>query len=214
MNVSQGGEDINSSSTLIYRMKAMDQEAWRRFVHIYGPLVYKWCRNAGLSEDEAADIGQNVFQAVVRKIGDFSHKDSGSTLQGWLRVVTRNKIVDHARAKKAGDKGIGGSDAMNRLAEIPAPNVDSHTAVASDPEDEMILIRRALELVLSDFNEESRRAYLMLVVENRKPAEVASELGLTLNAVYLIKSRITRRLREEFAGVIDFDQPSPSGHED
>ena len=35
-----------------------------------------------------------------------------------------------------------------------------------------------------------------------RPRDVAAELGLTVNAVYITKSRVLRRLREEFAGLI------------
>ena len=41
-------------------------------------------------------------------------------------------------------------------------------------------------------------------VEGDAPADVAADLGVTPNAVYLAKSRVLRRLREEFASLADF----------
>jgi RNA polymerase sigma-70 factor (ECF subfamily) len=43
----------------------------------------------------------------------------------------------------------------------------------------------------------------MVTVEDRRPAEVAQELGISTNAVYLAKSRVLVRLREEFGDPLD-----------
>ena len=41
------------------------------------------------------------------------------------------------------------------------------------------------------------------VVRDRPAADVAAELGISVNSVYLAKSRVLRRLREELAGLLD-----------
>jgi RNA polymerase sigma-70 factor (ECF subfamily) len=51
-------------------------------------------------------------------------------------------------------------------------------------------------LVSSEFEPRSYQAVRLVVVEDRKPADVAAELGMTANAVYIAKSRILGRLRE------------------
>ena len=38
-----------------------DQEAWQRFVELYGPLIYAWSRRAGLQDQDAADLVQDVL---------------------------------------------------------------------------------------------------------------------------------------------------------
>ena len=47
------------------------------------------------------------------------------------------------------------------------------------------------------------RACWEFVVSDRPAKEVAAELGLTVNAVYLAKSRVLRRLRHELVGLLD-----------
>src|SRR5262245_31027019 len=56
-----------TSSGLLERVKAQDQAAWERLVSLYSPLLYRWCRQAGLQAEDARDIGQEVFTAVARK---------------------------------------------------------------------------------------------------------------------------------------------------
>jgi len=195
---------VQTSTTLIYRVKAMEPEAWRRFVHLYGPLVYRWCRHAGLRDDDAADVGQDVFQAVARKIAGFSHDRPGATLRGWLWRITKNKVADAARGKLPGAEPVGGTDGLTVVNNLPAPDPgEADDPRTPDPEEDRILLRRALDLILDTFSDESRRAFHMVVVEGRPAADAARELGLTVNAVYLAKSRIKKRLKAEFDGVLD-----------
>ena len=51
-------------------------------------------------------------------------------------------------------------------------------------------------LIRADFNEATWAAFWATAVEDRPANEVAAELGVTANAVYLARSRIRKRLRE------------------
>ena len=64
------------------------------------------------------------------------------------------------------------------------------------------LVGRALELMQSEFQPTTWRACLE-VVSGRPAAEVAAELGITVDAVYAAKSRVLRRLRKELEGLLD-----------
>jgi RNA polymerase sigma-70 factor (ECF subfamily) len=66
-----------------------------------------------------------------------------------------------------------------------------------------LLYRRALELMVRDFEPKTWKAFWGVVVEGRRAAEVAADLGMTENAVYLAKARVLARLREEFQDLID-----------
>jgi RNA polymerase sigma-70 factor (ECF subfamily) len=67
----------STSSSLLDRVRARDADAWRRLIALYGPLVYGWCRRAGLAPEESADRGQEVFMAVARSIETFDHSQPG-----------------------------------------------------------------------------------------------------------------------------------------
>jgi RNA polymerase sigma-70 factor (ECF subfamily) len=192
-----------TSATLLERARSQSPEAWERLVELYGPLVYRWCRAAGLREESAADIGQDVFQAVFRKIGDFKRDPDKGSFRGWLKTITMHKIYDSARRMRPGGDGEGGSDAYAKLLEVPEGSWDGSDDSESKEEEQDIL-RRAIESILKKFNEETRRAFLRLVVDGQAPADVARELGTTVNAVYLAKSRVKKRFREEFDGLVDW----------
>jgi RNA polymerase sigma-70 factor (ECF subfamily) len=56
---------------LLEAVKARDEVAWRRPVDLYGPLVFHWCRQSGLRQEDRADVFQEVFRTLVEKIDVF-----------------------------------------------------------------------------------------------------------------------------------------------
>jgi RNA polymerase sigma-70 factor (ECF subfamily) len=65
------------------------------------------------------------------------------------------------------------------------------------------LLERALQLIQSEFQTGTWEAFRACVVLGKSPAEVAAELGITVNAVYLAKCRVLRRLRQDLEGLLD-----------
>jgi RNA polymerase sigma-70 factor (ECF subfamily) len=65
------------------------------------------------------------------------------------------------------------------------------------------VVARALELMRAEFEPATWRACWEFVVNDRPAADVAAELGVTVNAVYLAKGRVLRRLREELSEFLD-----------
>ena len=100
-----------TSSSLIDRVKADEAGAWDRLVTLYAPLLYHWCRKWKLQEEDLADVFQEVFKTLVTHIGGFRREREGDTFRGWLRTITRNKVLDHFRMH--GREADGGSDAVS-----------------------------------------------------------------------------------------------------
>ena len=199
-NVEWSGDQDETSITLLVRVKAKDQEAWRRLVHLYSPLVHGWCLRAGLQEADTADVAQDVFRTVAESIDGFHHDQIGDTFRGWLRAVTRSRLLDFLRRKARATKGVGGSEAQARLLALQdGPEEDP----SSDADERAILVRRVADMVLGNCKEENRQAFLRVVIGGQHPVDVARDLGMTPNAVYLAKSHILRRTREEFAALVD-----------
>jgi RNA polymerase sigma-70 factor (ECF subfamily) len=182
------------STALLVGLKAQQPDAWRRLVTLYGPVVYGWCKRQGLQPSDAEDLVQEVFRTVLRRIGDFRRDRPGDTFRGWLWTITRFKIGDYIRRAAANPRAAGGSEARLRLEQLP--NEEWLSSDAATP-GEGSLYRRALDRIRAEFEPATWDAFWRVVAEGRRPADVAAELGLSLNAVYLAKSRVLRRLREE-----------------
>jgi RNA polymerase sigma-70 factor, ECF subfamily len=203
-SVRDDGAASGTSLTLLERARQGDSSAWKRLVALYTPLVFYWSTRGGLQPADAEEICQDVFLAVARKIHSFRHDRAGDTFRGWLRTIMRNKIKDHVAPP--GGRGAGGSDAQGQLLQLPA------TAPDEPGEDEQaeemgIVYRRAVELIEEEFEPNTRRAF-WLVVAGRPTADVAAELHMSRGAVYIAKSRVLKRLRDEFGDLLETSVPN------
>ena len=87
--------------TLLTRIRdGRDSDAWREFVHIYGPVVYRFARNRGLQDADAADLMQDVLRSVARNAHRMEYDPARGTFRGWLYTVTRNKIYNFLNSTK------------------------------------------------------------------------------------------------------------------
>jgi RNA polymerase sigma-70 factor (ECF subfamily) len=180
------------SPSLLQGLKAQDPGSWRRLAGLYGPLVYAWCRGRWLQPSDTEDVLQEVFLTVAARVGDFRREQPGDTFRGWLWVITRNKLGDWLRRQRGREAATRGSEALRLLEEVPGGDVSSGPA-GGEPGD---LHHRALEAIRAEFTEQSWQAFRRVVIDGGPPADVALELGVSRNAVYVAKSRILRRLRE------------------
>jgi RNA polymerase sigma-70 factor (ECF subfamily) len=188
---------MNSTSTsLLQRLQQPGASAdWQRFVQLYTPLLYYWARGAGMPADDAADLVQEVLVVLVQKLPEFRY-DAGQSFRGWLRAITLNKWRErcrrhNTRPDQGGDSGLSG------VAE-PDPAAGFEEADYREQ-----LVRQALAIMQAEFEPTTWKACWEVVVTDRPAAEVAAELGVSVDVVYGAKSRVLRRLREEMAGLWD-----------
>jgi RNA polymerase sigma-70 factor (ECF subfamily) len=182
-------------SSLVARLQGGQAEAWESFVRLYGPLIYSWCRTRwGLPPQEAAKVLQDVVARVVQSIGGYR----GDNFVSWLWAVTRSRAANHWKERP--DRAAGGSDAQRRLAEVADRRGPEVAALPGEPAGSTPLpgvLRRAVERVRARSAETSWQAFWQVTAEGRRPADVAADLGLSLNAVYIASSRVLSRLRNE-----------------
>jgi RNA polymerase sigma-70 factor (ECF subfamily) len=189
-----------TSLSLLQRIRGGDDTGWRRLVELYGPLVNHWCRRWGVQGADADDVAQEVFQAAVQKISSFRRDRPNDTFRGWLRGITRFKVLDYWRARGQNPGAAGGSEALQRLQEVP------ERETAEDPEDAgevSAVFHRALEMLRSEFEDRTWQAFWLVTVDGQKATEAAALLGMTASAVRMCKSRVLRRLREQLGDVVE-----------
>jgi RNA polymerase sigma-70 factor (ECF subfamily) len=203
---SDSGADA-TSLTLIDRVKARHDDAWRRLIALYTPLLRHWCRRWGVGREDADDIIQDVFQAVLTGLEGFRRDRPGDSFRSWLRGVTRHKILSHFRLR--GDLGQGGTDSYRRSLLIP----DLGDSEPDESERPLLgaLYREALGLVRGEFEEKTWQAFWRTAAETRSPASVAADLGTTPAAVRQAKSRVLRRLKEVLGETTRPQDPAADG---
>jgi RNA polymerase sigma-70 factor (ECF subfamily) len=74
----------STSSSLLNRVRQPeDRQAWDRFVALYTPLLYSWTFRVWLSEADAADLVQDVFVILLKKLPEFEY-DPNQSFRAWL----------------------------------------------------------------------------------------------------------------------------------
>jgi RNA polymerase sigma-70 factor (ECF subfamily) len=185
-----------TSVSLLQRLRQpAEQDAWGRFVQLYSPLLYYWAHHLGLNEPDAADLVQDVFTTLVQKLPEFCY-EPGKSFRGWLRTVTLNKWRDRSRRRAAGP-GYEGPGALDGLA------ADEDSGAFGESEYRQHLVSRAVQLMQAEFSPKTWKACWEHVVACRPAAEVAAELGISVGSVYVAKSRVLSRLRQELEGLLD-----------
>ena len=196
----ESGAQLNrgdaTSTSLIRRLKTRDEEAWQRLLDLYVPLVYSWCRRSDMQAEDAADVVQEVFQAVFRGIVGFRHDRPGDTFRGWLRTIARNKIRDHFGRRTGQPTACGGTDANQRLMEVA-----EEEEISAQPGPLGLLCHRALESIRAEFEDRTWQAFWFVTIDQRSSTDVARQLGMSSSSVRQAKCRVLRRLRQEMGDV-------------
>jgi RNA polymerase sigma-70 factor (ECF subfamily) len=190
------------SSSLLARLQLREPEAWQRLVRLYYPLVRQWCQRSGLQAADAADVAQEVLRALAAGVERFERDEGRSSFRGWLYGITRRQLLAYHRRCKNRPAASGGTEAQLRLAETPDEAYEE-SSVVDVLSERAGLVRRALELVRGEVEEHTFQAFWRSAVEGQSPAVIAADLGVSVNAVYLAKARLLRRLREEFGDLLD-----------
>jgi RNA polymerase sigma factor (sigma-70 family) len=197
-----------TSLSLLDRLRAPgDPESWRRLVDLYTPLMHRWLRPGNLQPSDADDVVQEVLAAVVRKVPEFRHDGRVGSFRAWLRTITVFRLRDYWRARYAGGPPPDPDDLGRMLTELEDPN--GGLSRVWDEEHDRYVLERLMEAIEPKFKPVTWAAFRGHVIEGRSVDAVAAELGVTPNVVFIAKSRVLQRLRDEAAGLID-DHPSLS----
>lgn len=159
--------------------------AWEQFVRRYKPLLFHWARRLGLQFQDAADLVQDVFLVLVRKLPNFEYQP-GRSFRGWMRAILINRWRD-LRLRRA-------TEGLTATLEPVAP---PDAGVFEEREHCLHVLGRALRLMAADFEPATWQAFWETVVCGRASTDVAADVGLSIDAVYMAKSRVLSRLRRD-----------------
>jgi RNA polymerase sigma-70 factor (ECF subfamily) len=182
---------FTTPASLLLRLRQPEETtAWGRFVELYTPLLFHWARQLGQQDSDCADLVQDVFLILWRKLPEFEY-DSGRSFHAWLKTVFLNRY--RTRQRQRGPLPV----------ELDAELLANSGSRIADGEDVRYLIRQAYRLIECEFSPLHQQAFRAYVLEERAPDAVARELGISPGTVYGIKSKILSRLRQELQQLFD-----------
>ena len=185
---------METSLTWLGRLTGAPSEGdWKQLLDVYGALLRGWLARSGVAPADRDDLVQEVLMVVIRRVGEFDRRGPGA-FRAWLRGILANHLKKYFRDRPESGPVID-------LDAVAAP--DSVLGRQWDREHDEHLAARALRLVEGDFAPATWAAFRRQVLDGRPAADVAAELGLSVNSVLLAKSRVLKRLRSELGGLVE-----------
>jgi len=162
-------------------------------VRVYGPLIYRHGRGRGLQDADAAEVTQEVLLQVSRSIRSFDYRPDQGRFRDWLGTITRQRINRFLKKRAGQIEAEAASLDMAGLEDVASPEQDTQWT----EEFQAHILKAGLARVRPRFEEHTWQAFQGVWLEGRPAAEVATALGQKLDWVYVAKSRVLKRLREE-----------------
>jgi RNA polymerase sigma-70 factor (ECF subfamily) len=178
-----------------------DHAAWAEFESLYRDLLLRYCRRCGLSAADAEDVRQMVFLRLIRVLPQFRYDPTVGRFHDWLYRLTRNAIFDFRRCPNPAGRAVQSEE-------------DPVTAVDGEPADALWEqewrdhhLRRAMTALRESCDERSV-AVFERVMAGAAIDQVASDLGMSYDAVQKSVRRMRQRVEERIAAQIrEEDRP-------
>ena len=191
-----------TSASLLDQLRLRpDDESWQRLIAIYTPLIHGWLqRHARLHSEDADDVVQDVLSVLVKKLSDFERQRTGS-FRAWLRTITVNCLRNFNRSGRVRPGAVGGSDFLAVIDQLEDPA--SGLSAQWDQEHDRHVTQRLLQMIKPDFEATTWSAFQQVAIQGIPADTVATQLGISTNAVFIAKSRVLAKLREAGKGLIE-----------
>jgi RNA polymerase sigma factor (sigma-70 family) len=165
-----------------------DQLAWEKLVRRYQRLIYAIPRRAGLSEDQAAEIFQDVFTTLFEKLDDIEDPER---LQAWLVTTTRRRTLRTISQMPATLRLDDAADDLARTAEMlrdESPLPDEQLLVLEE--------QHRIRTAVAQLDERCQTLVRLLFYQSEPPsyAEVAEVLGVPEGSIGPTRARCLGKL--------------------
>ncbi len=173
---------------VITRARAGDAEAWGELYREYAPAIFRFCRRALPTREDAEDATMEVFTKLHGKLGQY---DMTRSFTAWLYKVAANHCWDTLRRRKIRqDKETEDVDSVPL--EHPDPNQLDRLIEERTSEE----VRRALDKL----GARARMALVMRHYSDMSYDEIADELGVRRAFVGVVLLRARHELRQALEG--------------
>ncbi|HLM01996.1 MAG TPA: sigma-70 family RNA polymerase sigma factor [Pyrinomonadaceae bacterium] len=176
-----------TDAELLQACRRGDETAWNALIDRYQRLISTIPRRAGLSEEQTADVFQEVFLTLFEKLDEIEQPDK---LRSWLVTTAKFKTWRAVR----GEKGFYSPDTEEEMAEEMASLPDS------SPLADAVLIQleqqHQIRTALKELEDRCRKILSMIYLRDTAAsyAEVAQAIGVGETSISPMRSRCLQKL--------------------
>lgn len=192
----------STSLTLLERLRDDGEtESWQELQDLYQPLLRKWLAKYSIQDSDAEDLIQEVMLAVSKEIAAFEHNGRTGAFRAWMRTILSNRLLMFWRSQKKTAKVLQESNFVRHIEQLQDPA--SALSRVWDRDHDQMVAYQLLQRSQKHFTEQTWECFRRFALEGEPAKRVASELGVSINTVFIAKSRVLSRLREEAKGIVD-----------
>ena len=177
-----------------------DGASWLTLVNLYTPFLRRVLLHFHVPAPDIEDLTQDVFGVVVRELPQFEHSGRPGAFRCWLRAIVQNRLAHYHRSRQRASRAMP-VGIFTPLEDLENPQ--NELELLWDREHAEHVVRRLLELLEPEFTPSTWQAFRRQIVDQLSATEAAEELGMSVNAVLVAKSRVLQRLRREATGLLD-----------
>ncbi|NLS95677.1 MAG: sigma-70 family RNA polymerase sigma factor [Planctomycetaceae bacterium] len=186
-------ESQTTHGSLIIRLEdGNDKQAWSDFIDLYSPVIYGFARRQGLQDADAADLVQEVLRSVARSIPKYDRQKG--RFRNWLMAVVRHRLNDFWVSHGRQPAGSGDTRVQDHLEQVCSPDGSDKLW---EQEYQRSVFQLAVNRIRDSFEDSTWQAFWRTSVESEGIREVAQSLEMSEGAVYIARSRVLARLKQQ-----------------
>lgn len=186
-------------ASLLLRLKSRDNSlAWQEFATIYRPILLRYAQACGLDAHAAEDIAQDCLAQVNQAIGRFDYDKRRGGFKRWLRVMVKRRVINRWRKRNDAPADSSAFDRPQTREQLPEQDferiwLDEH-------------LRHCLGKLRNEVDPQTCDVFQRLALDDWPVDKVCATYAITPNNAYVIKSRLTARLRQMMSELLGEQQ--------
>lgn len=193
-------DSLQTRASLLKRLRDLDDaESWSEFYRTYERAVRGLARKRGLSEAEAEEVAQEVFQRIAATIHNFEPTPRTGAFRRWLYQLARWRADDKLRERRRAGTHEPLVEHTTTGPHCLAPRFaapdDIEAALEADARRKLLNV--ALERLRHRISPRDLQIYRHLVAEEWPVSRIASFFRIAAPSVYVIRHRVGRLIRTE-----------------
>lgn len=182
-----------TTSLILKQLHRDEPDTWELFIARFRRPVMMFARGQGLPAEEAEDAAQETLAEFLRTYREGRYDREKGRLHSWLFGIA-HRVVLNRRRKLARDRQR--QPAAQPTAFWDAVPIDDDARTSWDDSWRRAMFDQCLDQVRIELEPKTVLAFEEYALNDRPASEVARELQMSRNAVFLAKHRVLRRIRE------------------
>lgn len=196
-------EKFNTRPSLLLRASNQDDhKAFDEFVGYYRGFIEMVLVKMNVNLNDRKDLEQDLLLKLWKDLSKFDIGHERSNFRGWLSRVIKNVVLKFLNKSKRS------STALDELGLLSDKSSENELKKMIDAEWKAHIIKLAVEKVRTHFDGNAFKIFTM-TMDGRSTEEIAQELNLKENSVYVLRARVKSKFQHEIRNLrslLEFEQ--------